>query len=543
MSRRVAGLGVLLGVFLGVLLVGGTPASAHASVVASDPVDGSRLKSAPSIVTITFDEAVSLGSIGYLHVTDQAGRKVDAGAAYHPNGDDAEIADKLKSGLGDGTYTASFRVVSADSHPVAGTVRFVVGNGVLSAATAAGSTVNHTTGGALDVARWMSFAGFALLVGSWLVLAAWQRGRGDPRVAAVVWTGVGVLAAGTVLEVLLQGPYTAGTGIANLGNWSLIDGTLHTDYGRYHCARLVLLGVAAGYLGWAMQGERRRHRAEALAVLLAGGIALTFSATGHASTTSPHWLSIAADLLHVSAMGAWLGGLVMLVAAVLPRAEADELPTVLPVFSRVAFTSIVVLAVTGTYAAWRGVGELHALLTTTYGWLVVIKVVLFVGIVALGNYARLFLRRRDVTAGTERLRRSVLVEVVLAVGVLAATSVLVAQPRGKEAVAFTEARSRSASASLGNGRTVTVTFDPGKHGDIRTTVELSAGPQPQQVTATASLPSKQIGPIPLGLTASGGNLYGSSGVVLPSAGTWVVQLVVTTSEFAATTTTVRIHLY
>jgi len=234
---------------------------------------------------------------------------------------------------------------------------------------------------------------------------------------------------------------------------------------------------------------------------------------------------------------------VVVVGALLPHGDADEARSVLPVFSRVAFIAVTTLAVTGTYAAWRGVGEWHALFTTTYGWLVVLKVLLFLGIVLLGNIGRLFIRHRDPAAGTERLRRSVLVEVVLAVGVLVATSVLVAEPRGKEAVAIAEARPRSASVSLGNGRVATVTFDPGKHGNIRTTVELNAGPQPEEVTATAALPAKQIGPIPLELTASGRNLYGSSGVLLPVAGTWVVQLVVTTSQFTATTATVRIHLY
>ena len=46
----------------------------------------------------------------------------------------------------------------------------------------------------------------------------------------------------------------------------------------------------------------------------------------------------------------------MLVGAVLPRREPDELRAVLPVFSRVAFIAVVVLAVSGTYAAWRGIG-------------------------------------------------------------------------------------------------------------------------------------------------------------------------------------------
>jgi copper transport protein len=563
-SRRALALGLLVAALFGLGFGLAGPASAHASVVSSDPIDGSRLASVPSVVTITFDEAVGLGSIGYLHVTDQSGRRVDAGAAYHPAGDGAKVADRLRSGLGDGTYTASFRVISADSHPVAGTVRFVVGNGVLSASAIGTSTVDHVTSAVFDIARWISFAGLALLAGSWLILSIWPQGRDDRRARTIVWTGLGVSAAGAAAELLLQGPYTAGTGVSDVANWSLLDATLHTSYGQYHGARLLLLGVSAFLLGSAFQNITRRPGAESLAPLVGGGIALTFSAVGHAATTSPDPLSITADLLHISAMAIWLGGLVMLVGAILPRHEPDELQAVLPVFSRVAFLSVTVLAMTGSYAAWHGVGTVHAIFTTTYGLLVVTKFVLFIGVLLVASLSRAIVQRRylrlpvayamsDVDElatvlpakplQVERLRRSVLVEVALAIGVLAATSVLVAQPRGKEAVAIAQQRPASASALLGGGRAVTVTIEPGKHGTVTTTVALSPGTQPNQVTATATLPAQQLGPIPLALSANGTNLYGSSGIDLPAAGNWMINLVITTSQFDATTTSVTIHLY
>src|SRR3954467_7555804 len=117
-------LAVLLGAPFGLALPLATPASAPAPVGGSHPADGSRLQAAPKQVTISFSESVGLGRVGYLHVTDQNGKRVDARAAFHPGGNATKVADQLKAGLGDGTYTASFRVVSDDSHPVAGTVRF-----------------------------------------------------------------------------------------------------------------------------------------------------------------------------------------------------------------------------------------------------------------------------------------------------------------------------------------------------------------------------------------------------------------------------------
>jgi copper transport protein len=577
MRRRLAVLLVLLGAILGigVALAGG--ASAHASVVASDPSDGSRLKSAPSVVTITFDESVGVGGTGYLHVIDEHGNRVDSGNAFHPGGAGAKVADRLKSGLGDGTYTGSYRVLSADSHPVAGTMRFVVGNGVLRAAAVDTSAVNSRTSTLFDIARWISFAGLALLGGAWLLLSVWPQGRDDRRARRIVWTGWGATSFGAVAELLLQGPYAAGT-VPDLGRWSLLDGTLHSDFGQFHCARLVLLGALGLVLGSALQADRRNTRFEGFAAPLAVSIALTFSATGHAQTTNPRLVSVAADLLHILAMAAWVGGLVMLVAAVLPRREPAELRAVLPVFSRVAFGAVLVLATTGTYAAWRGIGTVHAVFTTTYGLLVVTKVTLLLAVVVLGNFARRLIRDRygavpvayamtdaaleealsgdesdprDEPPGAgglsatdgERLRRSVLVEIVLALCILLATAVLVAEPRGKEAIATRELRPVSASAPLGGGRTVTVTITPGRHGSVAAEVSLSQGAVPKKIVVTATLPAKQLGPIPVTLAADGANVYAASGINLPVAGDWVINFVVTTSEFDAATAQVRVHLY
>jgi copper transport protein len=566
-SSRIAKAGLfLLLLFGGALAFAGT-AQAHASVVESSPSDGTRLKAAPAEVSITFDEPVTLGSLGYLRVTDQTGRRVDTGAAFHPGNDGSKIANKLKPGLGDGTYTESFRIISADSHPVAGVVRFVVGNGVLTATSVSSGTTNGVTSAVFDVVRWVSYGGFALLGGVWLLLTVWPQGRDDRRAVRIVWTGWAMATAGAVAELLLQGPYAAGTGLSKVADWSLLDGTLHTDYGQFHCGRLLILGALGVLLGSALQPVRRRAWFEDAAWPLLIGVAITFSATGHAETTNPRWLSLTADVLHLCAMSAWVGGLVLVVGALLPRREPDELRTALPVFSRVAFTAVVTLAVTGTYAAWRGIGSLRAILGTDYGRLVSLKVLLFLGLIAVADLSRRTVQRRLVrmplayantdAAGTEvaaaedsaldpveheRMRRGVLVEVVLAALVLAATAVLVDQPRGREALAAQDRAAVSGSAPLGDGRSVTVTVEPGVHGPVTAAVALSPGTKATGVTATALQPAKKIGPIPIKLTANGTDLYGSDSVNLPAAGTWVFSLVVSTGTFDAITVDVKIRL-
>ena len=294
-------------------------------------------------------------------------------------------------------------------------------------------------------------------------------------------------------------------------------------------------------------------------------IAETFAIVGHARTTSPVWLSVGSDTLHLAAIGVWLGGLVMLVIAVLPRRDPDELAEVMPVFSRVAFGSVIVIAVTGVYAAYRGTGSWRALFETEYGLLIIAKVVGFVGLLGLGNLSRMLIRRRlgsgrvvayAMSADTEvepppsgfsatdveRMRRSVAVEVVIGVVVLALAAVLVGQPRGTDAIAADDRAAVSASAPLSTQRTVTMTVDPGRHGVVAVRLDLGPGAQPEHVEATATQPAAQLGPIPLQLVRAGPSYYTAAGLNLPVSGTWVFTVDVMFSEFDAITTELKVTL-
>src|SRR5271154_3879878 len=98
-----------------------TDVLAHASLVFAEPRDGSVLAQAPSRVELRFNESVTAGAV---HVIDAAGKlrddaKIEALAET--------IAVTLPDGLPRGTSMVSYRVISQDGHPVAGTVTFSVG--------------------------------------------------------------------------------------------------------------------------------------------------------------------------------------------------------------------------------------------------------------------------------------------------------------------------------------------------------------------------------------------------------------------------------
>ncbi|MGH8860171.1 MAG: copper resistance protein CopC, partial [Jatrophihabitantaceae bacterium] len=480
---------VLLALFGAALALAG-PASAHATVEGSTPADGARLARAPASVSVRFSESVG---IGYLHVIDRSGHRVETGTPDHPGGNSSAIGVALRAHLPDSTYTVSFRVLSADSHPVAGTVRFVVGNGPIAATAAAAPSTGGGVSATLDAARWVSTVGFALLAGIWLLFVAVPARRGDRRARRLVWTGWTAAAGGALAELLLQGSNAAGAPITSVFRWTLIDSTLHTNFGQWHCARLVLLGIVAVLLGPALRTDRRGVLTEDALVPLGLGIAGSFGAVGHAATTDPRLVSMIADTLHLSAVAVWVGGLAVLCLVVLPRRDAAELVRVLPVFSRVAFTCVAVIAVTGTYAAWLATGSWRALFETTYGLLVVAKVVGFIGLLALGNLSRMVIQRRVrrpvvayartaeveplpgppglAAADVERLRRTVLVEVAIAAVVLALAAVLVGRPRGSDALAAADRAPVTATAAISADRSARVRVDPGRHGIVSVAVD------------------------------------------------------------------------
>jgi methionine-rich copper-binding protein CopC len=104
---------------LALLFVGSGPASAHASLVGSDPEDGATLEAAPSAVTFTFSE--NIGNPAYVAVTAPNGSKVDVSDVRAV---DKEVTATIADVGQKGRYTVSYRVVSADGHPVEGTIHF-----------------------------------------------------------------------------------------------------------------------------------------------------------------------------------------------------------------------------------------------------------------------------------------------------------------------------------------------------------------------------------------------------------------------------------
>lgn len=392
-------------------------AFAHATLESTSPGEGSLVTVAPATVSVTFDETVGV-SPDSLRVFAPNGQRVDTGGTLHGS-TPQQIVIKLVRGLGRGTYTVGWHVISADSHPVQGAFTFSIGAPSASTVTAASlqppaSKAVTITFGAI---RGIAFGAFALMIGVVaFVICCWPAGARRPGIVRLALTGWGALTAATLGAILLQGVYGADQGIGHVFWPDVTHATLYSRYGRALGIRLLLEVVAlivfSVTLG-ALPAAGRRARAAALAgwAVISASLATTWAVADHAGTGMQLPLSIPSDIVHLSSVAVWTGGLATLITVVLRHRSSDdgestaarrsrrryqqataEVALAVSRFSPIALGCVVAIAATGTYQAWRNVGTFGALFGTAYGRLLLAKIGALCCLIFLGNVARKRLR-------------------------------------------------------------------------------------------------------------------------------------------------------
>ncbi|MFY1700699.1 MULTISPECIES: copper resistance CopC/CopD family protein [Micromonospora] len=539
-ARFSAGLGLLV-VLVALLVAPAGPASAHAVLVSSSPAASAVVPTAPVEVVLTFSEPVRKVT-DKIRVIAPDGSRADRG---EPRFEGGVVTVPVAQDAGQGTYLLSYRVISADSHPVSGAFTYSVGAPSTPPSDAgADSRADPVVDTAVKVSRYLGYTGLLLLVGAALVLAAlWPARLSRVGPARLAWTGLGLLAFATVGAILLQVPYTAGGGLFDVSGEGL-SSVLASPFGTTHLVRLGLLAAAAFLLRPLLAGQAGRTDVIIVAVLGAATL-FTWPLSGHSAASPAPAVSVTVDAVHLGSMAVWLGGLVMLAVFLLRRADERELGAILPIWSRWAALAVAALLLAGTVQALIEVGTVEALLTTTYGQLVIAKVVLFTLVIAVAAYSRQLVRRQIAAQQPTRVRRAIVAELVVTAVVLGVTAVLVQTPPARTAA------TDGVGAEQGYFNTtltssiysLQVELFPARRGS--NTVHLYAytpdnQPLPvEEWRLTAALPSAGIEPIQFPLLPLTDN-HATSEVNLPAAGDWQFSFTLRTTEIDQATVTAAV---
>ena len=495
---------------------------AHALLARSDPPANAVLPTPPAAVTLWFTEPIAPQD-SYAQLFDAQGRPVQT-APSHPGPTADSLVLPLPATLPPGTYTVQWVTVSTlDGHQTGGLVAFTVGSAPVVPAPPPPAPSGPPIWLAA-VARGLRAIGLAGLLGillSWaLIRRAVEQAAAADRLAQRVWRAATVAwllaLSGTGLVVLAQ----ALTGRHRFGPAAVWQALVATQAGQLlGLALLALAGAGVGLWlrrGWIVEGG-------------AGLAALAQAAMSHAAAQpvgAP--VAVLADLVHLVAASCWVGGLLVVSLTLGTLRALSDRPRVVAAVQRgsaLFLGSVVALVLTGLYATWLDVGTPDGL-TTAYGQTLAVKLGLVVLMLALAALHRWVALPR-LAEGPHWFARTLVLEAVFGLGVLAVTGLLVSLPPARSVV---EARAgRVAVTLVGEHGQVYLTIEPGVAGPNRYTADVAvpgaANPATQVLLRVAPrdlATSEQE----VALTPLGGQRFSAVGSQLSLAGTWELELIV-----------------
>ncbi|GAA3845325.1 copper resistance CopC/CopD family protein [Amycolatopsis tucumanensis] len=401
--RRTLGrVAVLLVVLVTTTLAGAAPASAHPTLLFTEPATDTAVPDTPAVVTLVFNETVTIGPRA-ITLLDSAGRPLPMGDTSTAR-DGTVVTARPVGALQPGTYVVRWQVTGSDGDLVDEEFRFAVGTAVTGATASSGSQVSWVEA----ALRWLLFAGLAVALGGVVGKRLTRSARTENPTLHRVRSWV------------VPGGLVGLPGVAGLAALLVTDtGTVSALWqGR---AGQLLLAEAAGLavaLALAALGRQPWAAAPLLVVVAAEGL------RSHANVAAPGWGAVLTGV-HLAAVAIWVGALLHVVrAAVAWRRERPAVRWVLFGYARLAVWVFLTAVATGTITALLLV-PLPALVTTTYGQVLLVKLALVTVVAGLALTARLGLRRAEHLGRVRRLAR---LESTVLVAVLAVSAALVSTP-------------------------------------------------------------------------------------------------------------------
>lgn len=417
----------------------------HLALRRSEPANESRLTSAPTRIslwftarpTVAFSKVRLVGPGGEMALDTIV---ADTGNALHA---------RIPRPIGPGAYRIHWQTASADGHPIRGELGFTIAGAVVAGAPPNGldtvprvpaTEVPQPESGSRG-ARWIEFVSLLAVLG----VLGFRHGVLPPLAARGVPTSdaadrarrIGLSALGlyaVAVVVRLYNELVALHGANAATDPAVVVETLTgTLWGFGWLAGAI--GAALVSIGW-MLNKRGIGLGTPLALTGALGLVMSPALSGHAAASGPFILSVTLDMLHVTAAGVWLGGLLLVLIAGVPamRRLADgnrdaAVSALVNSFHPLALFCAPIVVIAGTGMSWLRLGGFSNLWPTPYGKMLLWKVSLFLVVAAMGTYNSLRARRAlGEAAATRHFRRTGSIELFFAALVIGVTTALVVTP-------------------------------------------------------------------------------------------------------------------
>jgi copper transport protein len=515
MLRIAAGLTALLSV-----LCFATGALAHATLVATEPADGSVVSQAPKLAQLRFNESVTRAVVRLIDGEGKTRDDITFRAI------EESVFITLPDNLPRGTQVISFRVVSNDGHPVAGTMMFSIG-----AATRA--TAGQANGAPLAGLIWLARIGvyLGLFVGVGGVFFAAWIGRG-PDGGNIILGVLGTGLVGAVASLGLQGLDLQDLPLAALLTAAPWTSAFSTSFGPS-----LLIATVAMALAWSARQGSGMRMARVLTSVAMAGAGLSLATSGHAASASPQWLSRPSVFIHGAAVAYWVGALAPLAA--MARRRSSDLLRALRRFSTGAIPIVGLLALTGLTLAIVQLQSLRALVDTNYGIVLLVKLALVIVLLGFAALNRFFVTPALSAApdDTQPLLGSLLIECVLVMGILAAVAAWRFTPPPRALAAATEAP--LAIHIHTDAAMFQVLISPGKVGTDSFVLQLMNGDasrfEAKEVNLILSLPGRGIEALERKAAPGPDGYWHVREVALPLPGRWHMRIEALVTDFQKVT--------
>lgn len=499
-------------------------AEAHAALLASAPPAGAVLTVPPLEAELRFGEPVQplllqlvLPDGSIVPLTEQRA--------------DGPVLTVPLPRLGSGTHALSWRVASADGHPIGGTLLFSIGAPSSASPPGEAGLPARTVLAAIWFSRLLTFLALTVGVGGsfWIVCCVPASLRLARQGAHAV---LAVGAAALALSVGLQGLDALALPWASLLAAEPWRAGAATTYAR--TALLGLCSLAAAAV--ALRLPPLPAKLFAAAGLLGAGVAL--AASGHAGTAEPTAIARVLVLVHVATIAMWIGALLPLALLIhLDRAAGKQ---ALAAFTRAIPLPLALVLASGAGLALVQLTAVSDLWSTDYGRVLAAKLAAVAALLVLALLNRRLLAPAF-RAGDERGRRwliaSIAAEIVLATMILSAASLWRFTPPPR---VLAQAASAAAEAHLETGHVLAdLTLRRGSGGAWTLQLELqSVGLEPleaKEVTVLFSSRAGGIEPIRLAAERIGPGRWRVDNLRLPDAAGWQVEAEVLLDDFERVT--------